>query len=143
MLAIATTPPPVLPRAVSVLLLLGLGVMAAQMTWQLLEPDVRPAATIDIAAESVAPTPAAAPESPFATVARLPLFGVLGERAAPEPVVAPETRLRLRLVGLMAGTTRSRATRSSSRVAARSACTGLALRWAAGRPGCTRSTPTA
>lgn len=103
MLAIATTPPPVLPRAVSVLLLLGLGVMAAQVTWQVLEPDVRPAATVDIAAESVAPTTAATPESPFATVARLPLFGVLREGATPEPVVAPETRLRLRLVGLMAG----------------------------------------
>jgi general secretion pathway protein C len=103
MLAIATTPPPVLPRAVSVLLLLGLGVMAAQLTWQLLEPDVRPAATVDIATESIAPTTAATPESPFATVARLPLFGVLREGATPEPVVAPETRLRLRLVGLMAG----------------------------------------
>ena len=103
MLAIATTPPPVLPRAVSVLLLLGLGVMAAQVTWQVLEPDVRPPVTVDIAAESMAPTTAATPESPFATVARLPLFGVLGERATPEPVVAPETRLRLRLVGLMAG----------------------------------------
>nr|WP_296751201.1 type II secretion system protein GspC [Thioalkalivibrio sp.] len=102
MLAIATTPPSVLPRVVSVLLLLGLGVMAAQLTWQALEPDVRPTATVDITAESVAPTTAAATESPFATVARLPLFGVLGERAAPEPVVAPETRLRLRLVGLMA-----------------------------------------
>jgi len=105
MLAIAANPPSMLPRAVTLLLVVGAGVMAAQLTWQVLAPDVRPPVTVDIPAADLTPVAAVAQESPLARVAEVPLFGVLGVRAAPEPVVAPDTRLRLRLVGLVAGDT--------------------------------------
>lgn len=105
MLAVAAKPPSMLPRAVSLLLLAGAGVMAAQLTWQVLAPDVRPAVTIEIPAVDPAPAAPVAQASPLAQVAEIPLFGVLGVGAAPEPVVAPDTRLRLRLVGLVAGDT--------------------------------------
>jgi general secretion pathway protein C len=102
-LAIAANPPSTWPRVASLLLLAGAGVMAAQLTWQMLEPDVRPPVSVDIPAAEVAPAAPGTQESPLMRVAEVPLFGVLGVRAAPEPVVAPETRLRLRLVGLVAG----------------------------------------
>jgi len=103
MLAIAVNPPSMLPRALSLLLLVAVGLMAAQLTWQVLAPDVRPPVTADIPAADVSPAAPVSRESPLAEVAAVPLFGELGERAAPEPVVAPDTRLRLRLVGLVAG----------------------------------------
>ena len=105
MLAVAANPPSMLPRAVTLLLVVGAGVMAAQLTWQLLAPDVRPPVTVDIPVADLTPVEAATQESPLSRVAEVPLFGVLGVRAAPEPVVAPDTRLRLRLVGLVAGDT--------------------------------------
>ncbi|AHE99800.1 type II secretion system protein GspC [Thioalkalivibrio paradoxus] len=92
-----------LPRAVSVVLLLAVGVLGARLTWQVVEPQVRPPVGVDIRPES-APAAAGEPrKSPLAQVADLPLFGELGVPAEPAPVVAPETQLRLRLVGLMAG----------------------------------------
>jgi general secretion pathway protein C len=103
MLAVAANPPSMLPRGVTLLLVVGAGVMAAQLTWQVLAPDVRPPVTVDIPAPDLTPVAAVTQESPLARVAEVPLFGVLGVRAAPEPVVAPDTRLRLRLVGLVAG----------------------------------------
>lgn len=103
MLAIAGNPSSTLPRALSLLLLVAAGVMAAQLTWQVLDPDVRPPVTADIPAAEVAPAEPVSQESPLAGVAEVPLFGALGERATPEPVVAPDTRLRLRLIGLVAG----------------------------------------
>lgn len=103
MLAIAANPPSILPRALSLLLIVAAGVMAAQLTWQVLAPDVRPPVTADIPTAEVTPSEPVSRESPLAEVAEVPLFGELGERATPEPVVAPETRLRLRLVGLVAG----------------------------------------
>ena len=96
---------PLLPRAVGLLLLVAVGVLAAQVTWQIVEPDVRPSVTQAIEAARVTPTATGAVESPLAAVADLPLFGVLGARTAPPPTAAPETRLRLRLVGLAAGDT--------------------------------------
>jgi general secretion pathway protein C len=105
MLAVAANPPSMLPRAVSLLLLAVIGVVSAQLTWQVLEPDVRPPVTVDVPAADATPATPAVVESPLAQVAEIPLFGVLGVRAAPEPVVAPDTRLRLRLVGLVAGDT--------------------------------------
>ena len=105
MLAIAANPPSMLPRAATLLLVVAAGVMAAQLTWQILAPDVRPPVTVDIPAPDPTPVAPAAQESPLARVAEVPLFGVLGVRAAPEPVVAPDTRLRLRLIGLVAGDT--------------------------------------
>lgn len=102
-MAIATRSPTAVPRTVSLLLLLAIAAMAAQLTWQVLEPDLRRAPTVDLpTAEPTAPT-SAAQDSPLTGVADLALFGELGERPAPEVVVAPETRLRLRLVGLVAG----------------------------------------
>jgi general secretion pathway protein C len=98
---------PLLPRAVALLLLVALGVVAAQLTWQVLAPDLRPPVTRVIETASVAATTPGAVESPLAAVADLPLFGVLGARTAPPPAAAPETRLRLRLVGLSAGATPS------------------------------------
>lgn len=103
MLAIAANPPSMLPRALSLLLIVAVGVMAAQLTWQVLAPDVRPPVTADIPTAEVTPSEPVSRESPLAEAAEVPLFGELGERATPEPVVAPETRLRLRLVGLVAG----------------------------------------
>ncbi|MFO8154040.1 type II secretion system protein GspC [Thioalkalivibrio sp.] len=103
MLAIAANPPSMLPRALTLLLIVAAGVMAAQLTWQVLAPDVRPPVTADISTAEVAPSEPVSQESPLARVAEMPLFGELGERATPEPVVAPETRLRLRLLGLFAG----------------------------------------
>jgi general secretion pathway protein C len=94
---------PLLPRAVGLLLLVAVGVLAAQVTWQIVEPDVRPPVTLAIEAAPVEPAAAGAAASPLAAVADLPLFGVLGARTAPPPTAAPETRLRLRLVGLAAG----------------------------------------
>jgi len=96
------TPAALLPRLVSLLLLLALAMVAARLTWQFIEPDVRPPVTMEIRAERAAPVAADARTSPLAGIADLPLFGVLGERVEPTPVVAPETRLRLRLVGLVA-----------------------------------------
>ena len=103
MLAVAVNPPSLLPRAVSLLLLVAVGVMAAQLTWQVLAPDLRPPVTVEVRAVEVAPAPGVGQESPLAKVADLPLFGVLGTRPTAEPVVAPDTRLRLRLIGLVAG----------------------------------------
>lgn len=103
MLAVAANPSSMLPRALSLLLLVAVGVMAAQLTWQVLAPDVRPPVTADIPAADVSPAAPVSRESPLAEAAEVPLFGELGERAEPEPVVAPDTRLRLRLVGLVAG----------------------------------------
>ena len=105
MLAVAANPSPRLPRAVSLLLLAGTGVMAAQITWQVLAPDLRPAATVEIPVTEPAPPAPDTQESPLAGVAEVPLFGVPGVRGVPEPVAAPDTRLRLRLVGLVAGDT--------------------------------------
>jgi general secretion pathway protein C len=96
---------PLLPRAVALLLLVALGVLAARVTWQVVAPDVRPAVTQAIVAVPVTPASSGALESPLAAIADLPLFGVLGVRTAPPPAAAPETRLRLRLVGLAAGDT--------------------------------------
>ncbi|WP_237251682.1 type II secretion system protein GspC [Thioalkalivibrio nitratireducens] len=93
----------VLPRTVSIVLLLAIGVLAARVTWQIVEPQIRPPVSIEIRSD---PGPAAdrePSESPLAHVAGLALFGELGTPADPAPVVAPETRLRLRLLGLMAG----------------------------------------
>ncbi len=99
---IATSPSRSLPRLVSVLLLIAVGSLAARLTWQVAEPDLRPPVSIEIPVEETAPATAAATQPSFADSADLPLFGVLGETAAVEPVVAPETRLRLRLIGLAA-----------------------------------------
>jgi general secretion pathway protein C len=96
---------PLLPRAVGLLLLVAVGVLAARVTWQIVEPDVRPPVTQAIEAAPVAPAAAGAVESPLAAVADLPLFGVLGASTAPPVTAAPDTRLRLRLVGLAAGDT--------------------------------------
>lgn len=101
--AVTADLPSALSRLASVLLLAAVGLTAAQLTWQVLAPDLRPAASIDIPANVVAPAPPEAQESPFTRVAEIPLFGVPGVRTAPEPVAAPETRLRLRLLGLAAG----------------------------------------
>lgn len=101
--AVTAELPSTLSRLTSALLLAAVGVTAAQLTWQVFAPDLRPATSIDIAANIVAPAPSEAQESPFARVAEIPLFGVPGVRTAPEPVAAPETRLRLRLLGLAAG----------------------------------------
>ena len=90
-----------LPRLASLLLLLAVAVLAARLTWQVIEPDVRPPVTMEIRAERAAPIPADARKSPLEGIAELPLFGVLTERLEAAPVVAPETRLRLRLVGLV------------------------------------------
>jgi general secretion pathway protein C len=103
MMAIATTSPTAVPRTFSLLLLLAIAMMAAQMTWQVLEPDLRRAPTVDVPAVDATPVTSTAAESPLSGVADLALFGVLGERPVAEVVVAPETRLRLRLVGLVAG----------------------------------------
>jgi general secretion pathway protein C len=103
MMAIATRSPTAVPRTFSLLLLLAIAVMAAQLTWQVLEPDLRRAPTVDVPAADMTPLTSAAQESPLSGIADLALFGVLGERPVAEVVVAPETRLRLRLVGLVAG----------------------------------------
>lgn len=102
-LAISLASPALWPRGISVLLLMLLAALAASLTWQVLAPDVRPGVTLHIQAEPAGPSTAGPAESPLAEVAQLPLFGVLNERVAAAPVVAPETRLRLRLVGLSAG----------------------------------------
>lgn len=94
-----------LPRLVSLFLLLALAVLAARLTWQVIEPDVRPPVTLEIRAERATPVVAAARGSPLEGIAELPLFGVQGERVETTPVVAPETRLRLRLVGLVTADT--------------------------------------
>ena len=96
---------PLLPRAVGLLLLVAVGVLAARVTWQIVEPDLRPPVTQAIEAAPVAPAAAGAVESPLAAVADLPLFGTLGARTVPSATAAPDTRLRLRLVGLAAGDT--------------------------------------
>jgi general secretion pathway protein C len=96
---------PLLPRAVGLLLLVAAGALAARVTWQIVEPDVRPPVTQAIEAAPVTPAAPGAVESPLAAVADLPLFGVLGASTAPPVTAAPETRLRLRLVGLAAGDT--------------------------------------
>jgi general secretion pathway protein C len=96
---------PLLPRAVGLLLLVAVGVLAARVTWQIVEPDVRPPVTQAIEAAPVTPAAPGAVESPLAAVADLPLFGVLGASTAPPVTAAPDTRLRLRLVGLAAGDT--------------------------------------
>ena len=105
MLAIAANPPSMLPRAVTLLLIVGAGVMAAHLTLRVLAPDVRPAVTVDIPAPDRTRVAPVSSESPLARVAEIPLFGEPGVRTVPEPVVAPDTRLRLRLVGLVAGDT--------------------------------------
>lgn len=93
-------------RLVSLLLLVALGAVAANLTWQLLEPDVRPAPTGAVANVGAVGPPRTGPDSPFLAVSDIPLFGNLGARTAPPaPVAAPETRLRLRLLGLAAGDT--------------------------------------
>jgi general secretion pathway protein C len=98
----ASATPTLLPHAVSLLLLAVIGVLAAQITWQAVEPDLRPPVTAEIRAQAAAP--AAGPsDSPLVPVAGMPLFGVLAARTETAPAVAPETRLRLRLVGLVAG----------------------------------------
>ncbi len=102
-LAISLVSSALWPRGISMLLLVLLAALAASITWQLLAPDVRPGVTLHIQAEPVVPSTARPAESPLAEVAQLPLFGVLHERVEAAPVVAPETRLRLRLVGLSAG----------------------------------------
>lgn len=94
-----------LPRLVSLLLLLAVAVLAARLTWQVIEPDVRPPVTMEIRAERATPVDADARRSPLDDIAELPLFGVPGERVEAAPVVAPETRLRLRLVGLVTADT--------------------------------------
>ncbi len=102
MLTFATNPWRYLPRFVSVLLLIALGALAARFTWQIVEPDLRPGVSIDISVEEMPTMPAAPTQPSFADSADLPLFGTLGKPTAIEPVIAPETRLRLRLIGLAA-----------------------------------------
>lgn len=102
MSAATTRPIPLLPRAATFLLVVAIGVLAAQITWQTLDPGVRPPVTVEIHPATPAPG-GAAQVSPFSRVADVPLFGVLGSRPPPPPTVVPETRLRLRLIGLVAG----------------------------------------
>lgn len=102
MLTIATNPSRLLPRFVSVLLLIALGTLAARFTWQVVEPDLQPVVSIQIPSDETPTMTPTTTQRSFADSADLPLFGVPGEPAAIEPVVAPETRLRLRLIGLAA-----------------------------------------
>lgn len=98
----ATSTSRFLPRIVSVMLLIALGSLAAQLTWQIAEPDLRPTVSIQIPVNVVPSTTSVGVPPSFADSADLPLFGTPGEPAAVEPVVAPETQLRLRLIGLAA-----------------------------------------
>lgn len=96
--------------AATVVLVVLLGWMAAGLTWLVLEPDSRLARDT-----GAATTPAAAPtggagedsaedaESGFARAARVALFGEPQVREE-VPVTAPETRLRLRLLGVSSTT---------------------------------------
>jgi general secretion pathway protein C len=102
---VTVTAASLLPRLVSLFLLLAVAVLAARLTWQVIEPDVRPPVTMEIRAERAAPVAADARRSPLAGIAELPLFGVPGEPVEAAPVVAPETRLRLRLLGLVTADT--------------------------------------
>ncbi|MFO8003716.1 hypothetical protein [Thioalkalivibrio sp.] len=72
-----------LPRLVSLLLLLAVAVLAARLTWQVIEPDVRPPVTMEIRAERATPVDADARRSPLDDIAELPLFGVPGSASRP------------------------------------------------------------
>lgn len=94
------------PRALSGVLLILLGALLAQLTWQILAPDLRPGVSLAPDALQVAVLDTAPSESPLLALAEIALFGELGARPVAAPSPPPpvqETRLRLRLLGLVAG----------------------------------------
>jgi general secretion pathway protein C len=92
-----------LPRLAVWLPLLALAALAGHTAWPLVQSGPHfPAAMEAHDRPEAFPVPPP-PGSPLEALAEVPLFGALAAAPPAPPVPAPETRLRLRLVGLIAG----------------------------------------
>ncbi len=90
-----------MPRAATVLLLAAIGALAAQAIWRAIDSGRPPPVTVESRTGWYAPA-GAHDGSPLSPLTDLPVFGTLALAAPQTPVLAPETALRLRLLGLVA-----------------------------------------